>query len=132
MLKFKVVIYKRAGMRGEEFRRHLRDVQGPLANRLPGRRRYVQNHVRADRKRNFPGWNPVIELYLDDWAAMESCLGKSGRELPQTPTCRPLPSSRAQLGLWSTRLWFWNNHQEVIHLVALDKVILLQQLVARL
>jgi len=30
------------------------------------------------------------------------------------------------------RLWFWNNHQEVIHLVALHKVILFQQGVARL
>src|ERR1700726_591626 len=59
-------------------------------------------------------------------------LGQVGRALPRTPTCRPLPSSGAQLALESTRLWFWNNHQEVIHLVALHKVILLQQLVARL
>src|SRR5882762_7258798 len=59
-------------------------------------------------------------------------LGQVRRALPQTPTCRLLPSSRAQLGLWSMRLWFWNNHQEVIHFVALHKVILLQQRVARL
>jgi uncharacterized protein (TIGR02118 family) len=71
MLKFMVVMYKCPGMCSEEFRRHLTEVHGPLANRLPRRRRYVQNHVRADRKRNFPGWDPVIELYFDDWAAME-------------------------------------------------------------
>jgi uncharacterized protein (TIGR02118 family) len=71
MLKFMAVIYKRPGMSGEEFRRHLTEVHRPLANRPPGRRRYVQNHVRADRKRNFPGWNPVIELYFDHWSAME-------------------------------------------------------------
>src|ERR1700680_4441582 len=77
-LKFKVVIDRRPGMSSEEFRRHLTEVRGLLANKLPGRRRYEQNHVRADRKWNFPGWNRVIELYFDDWAAMESCLGKSG------------------------------------------------------
>jgi len=71
MLKFMVVIYKRPGMSSEEFRRHLTEVHGPLASRLPGLRRYVQNHVRADPKRNCPRWNAVIELYFDDWAAME-------------------------------------------------------------
>jgi uncharacterized protein (TIGR02118 family) len=71
MLKFMVVIYQRPGMSREEFRRHLTEVHGPLANRLSGLRRYAQNHVRAGRKRNFPGWNSVIELYFDDWAAME-------------------------------------------------------------
>src|SRR5712671_23961 len=55
-------------------------------------------------------------------------LGQVRRALPQTPTCRLLPTSRAQLGLWLMRLWFWSNHQEVIHLVALHKIILLQQL----
>jgi hypothetical protein len=60
MLKFMVVIYQRPGMSRKEFRRHLTEVHGP-----------AQNHVRADRKRNSPGWNPVIELYFDHWAAME-------------------------------------------------------------
>jgi uncharacterized protein (TIGR02118 family) len=71
MLKFMVVIYQRPGMSSEEFRRHLTEVHGPPTNRLPGPRRYVQNHVPADRKGDSPGWNAVIELYFDDWAAME-------------------------------------------------------------
>ena len=71
MLKFMVVIYKRPGMSGEEFRRDLTEVKWAPANRLPGLRRHRQNHVRADRKRNSPGGNRVIELYFGDWAAME-------------------------------------------------------------
>jgi uncharacterized protein (TIGR02118 family) len=72
MLKFMVVLYKRPEMSGEEFRRYLRDVHGPLAKNLPGLRRYVQNFVDADPKRNPPAWDAVIELYFDDWVSMEA------------------------------------------------------------
>ena len=72
MLKFMVVLYKRPGLSSEEFRRHLQDVHGPLAKNLPGLRRYVQNFVHADPKRKLPEWDAVIELYFDDWQAMEA------------------------------------------------------------
>src|SRR5437879_3800026 len=72
MLKFMVVIYKRPGLTQEDFRRHLRDVHGPLAKELPGLRKYVQNYVCADPKRKAPGWDAMIELYFDDWPAMEA------------------------------------------------------------
>ena len=72
MLKFIVVIYRRPGLTQEDFRRHLRDVHGPLAKELPGLRKYVQNYVCADPKRKAPGWDAVIELYFDDWPAMEA------------------------------------------------------------
>ena len=71
MLKFMVVVYKLPGMSSEEFLRHLTEVHGPLACRLPGLRGYRQNHVRADPQRNLPEWSAVTELYFDDWAAME-------------------------------------------------------------
>jgi uncharacterized protein (TIGR02118 family) len=88
MLQIMVVIYKRPGMRkAKNFGRLLTEVHAPLANRLPGLRRYVQNRVRADRKRNSPGWNPVIELYFDDWATREVAWASpegaaSGSDLP--------------------------------------------------
>ena len=72
MLKFMVVLYKRPEMSGEGFRRYLRDVHGPLAKNLPGLRRYVQNFVEADPRRNPPAWDAVIELYFDDWGSMEA------------------------------------------------------------
>jgi uncharacterized protein (TIGR02118 family) len=72
MLKFMVVVYKRPDLTDDEFRRHLREIHGPLAKALPGLRKYAQNYVCADPKRKAPGWNAVIELYFDDWQAMES------------------------------------------------------------
>jgi uncharacterized protein (TIGR02118 family) len=71
MLKFMVVIHKRQGMSGEDFRQHLREVHGPLAKKLPGLRRYVQNFVQADAKRKPPEWDAIVELYFNDRASME-------------------------------------------------------------
>ena len=72
MLKFLVVLYRRPDISEERFRAILRDEHGPMAERLPELRRYVQNHVLPDPRRNHPGWDAVIELYWDDWASMEA------------------------------------------------------------
>jgi uncharacterized protein (TIGR02118 family) len=71
MLKFIVIVYKRSGMTSEDFRRYVREVHGPLAQRLPGLRKYVQNFVCHDPNRKPPEWDAVMELYFDDWKAME-------------------------------------------------------------
>lgn len=71
MLKFMVVLYRRPDLSQEQFRRHLRDVHGRLAQRLPGLRKYVQNYVSDDAKRKHPGWDAIIELYFEDRDAME-------------------------------------------------------------
>ena len=71
MLKFMVVLYRRKDVTKAEFRTHLRDVHGLLAMKLPGMRRYVQNHPAEDSKRQPPPWDAIVELYWDDRAAME-------------------------------------------------------------
>lgn len=77
MLKFMVVLHKRSDLTQAEFRRHLEDVHGPLAQNLAGLRKYVQNYVSADPRRKAPGWDAIIELYFDDWAAMEAAWASS-------------------------------------------------------
>ena len=72
MLKFMVVIYRNPELTDEQFRRHLQEIHGPLAKNLPGLRKYVQNIVRSDPKRKPPAWDAVVELYFDDWSAMEA------------------------------------------------------------
>jgi len=72
MLKFIVVLYRRPDLSPDAFFANLRDEHGPLAERIPGLRRYVQNHVVPDPKRKHPGWDAVIELYWDDWDSMEA------------------------------------------------------------
>lgn len=71
MLKFIVVLYRRPDLTREEFFANLREEHGPMAERIPGLRRYVQNHVLPDPNRKHPGWDAVVEMYWDDWAAME-------------------------------------------------------------
>ena len=72
MLKFMVVLYRRPDLTPAQFRAYLRDVHGPLAERLPGLRRYVQNHVARDPSRPHPGWDAVVELTWDEREAMEA------------------------------------------------------------
>ena len=56
MVKFLVVLYRREHLSAEEFAANLRQVHGPMAERIPGLRRYVQNHVASDPSRRHPGW----------------------------------------------------------------------------
>ncbi len=72
MLKFVVVLYKRASLAEGEFLRYLREVHGPLAEKLPGLKRYIQNFVAEDPNRKHPSWSAVVELYFANWEAMES------------------------------------------------------------
>ena len=72
MLKFVVVLYRRHDIPADRFYTILRDEHGPMAERLPGLRRYIQNHVTPDSTRTHPGWDAVIELYWDDRASMEA------------------------------------------------------------
>ena len=71
MLKFVVVLYRRKDLTRERFRAVLRDEHGAMAERVPGLRRYVQNHVVDDPTRRHPGWDAVVELFWDDWESME-------------------------------------------------------------
>ena len=71
MLKFMVVLYRRADLTREQFRQHLQQIHGPLARDLPGLKGYKQNHVCEDPGRK-PGWDAIVELYFDSWEAMEA------------------------------------------------------------
>jgi len=72
MLKFVVVLYRRPDLSPARFHEILRDEHGPMAEQLPGLRRYVQNHVVEDPNRPHPGWDAIVELFWDDWGAMEA------------------------------------------------------------
>lgn len=71
MLKFVVVCHRRVGWSREEFRRYFREVHGPLAQAIPGLRRYVESFVEPEPRRD-PPWDAVVELWFDDRAAMEA------------------------------------------------------------
>src|SRR5215813_6808708 len=70
MLKFIVVGCRRSELTRDQFRRYFRETHGPLATAIPGVRRYIQNFVEPDERRN-PPWDVVVEFWFDDREAME-------------------------------------------------------------
>ena len=72
MLKFIVVLHRKKGLTSEQFRTYFIEVHQLLAQKLPGLRRYKQNFVLSDPKRERPAWDCVVELYFDNWEAMEA------------------------------------------------------------
>lgn len=70
------LLKKRADLSTDQFRRHWREVHGPLAARMPGLRAYHQNHVvdksqlAIDHARG--GWDldGISELWFDDRDSM--------------------------------------------------------------
>jgi uncharacterized protein (TIGR02118 family) len=72
MLKFIVVLCRRPDLSVEEFQDYFRRVHGPLAEQLPGLRRYVRNYPAPDPVRSRPAWDCVVELYFDDQESMEA------------------------------------------------------------
>lgn len=70
------LLQKPKQMSTDDFRRHWRDVHGPMAAKLPGLRRYHQNHVvdRTQRGISYPRSGYDIDgfsqLWFDDFPAM--------------------------------------------------------------
>jgi len=76
MIKSISLLTRRAGLTHDEFVRHWVEVHAPLAHAVPGLRRYVQNHIRDERRRaDIPETavmvDGVAELWYDDHAAMQ-------------------------------------------------------------
>jgi uncharacterized protein (TIGR02118 family) len=72
VLKFVVVLYRKPGHAREEFREYFTRAHAPLAEAIPGLRRYVQNFVVPDPTRPDPGWDAVIELWWQSREDMET------------------------------------------------------------
>ena len=79
MVKVLYTASKRPGLSGEEFRQHWFEVHGELGARVPGLRRYVQNHgvpeAYAIRPMTHDGFS---ELWFDDMESLQRA--RSSRE----------------------------------------------------
>ena len=72
MLKFVVVLRRKPDWTHERFRDYFVRIHGPLAQKIPGLRRYRQNFPVPDAKRPAPDWDAVVELFFDSREAMEA------------------------------------------------------------
>jgi uncharacterized protein (TIGR02118 family) len=105
MVKAVFIVARMPGLSLEEFSQHWYEVHGPLAAKLPGVRRYVQNHAVPEAYRmgrmSHDGW---VEMWFDDLAAIERLAGtpeaqavaEDGQTLFAQPMCRIYARERIQ------------------------------------
>jgi len=77
MIKTIGLLTRKDGWTHEQFMKHWIEIHAPLALAVPGLRRYVQNHIQAERTRaDIPEIRAeidgVAELWFDDQAALEA------------------------------------------------------------
>ena len=77
MIKSLSLLTRKDGWTHEQFMTHWVDLHAPLALKVPGLRRYVQNHIAGERGRaDIPATDVdvdgIAELWYDDRAAMET------------------------------------------------------------
>ena len=70
MTKVIFVLHRRPDMDREEFRRYWRDIHGPIAARMPGLRRYVQNYAVPGAAAGDPPCDGIAELWFDSAEAL--------------------------------------------------------------
>ena len=74
MLKIVFLVHRRPEMEPQNFRRYWKDTHAPIAARLPGLRKYVQNHSAAAPDGTPPTYDGFAEMWRDDAQAMEQSL----------------------------------------------------------
>ncbi len=74
MLKQLSIFRRREDLSQEAFRDYWRNRHPEVVTRLPGIRRYVQNHVTAV-LRGDPGWDGIAEVWFDDIERMRANAG---------------------------------------------------------
>jgi uncharacterized protein (TIGR02118 family) len=70
MTKVLVMLHKQDGQSWDDFQRYWQEEHGPIAARIPGLRRYIQNH--ATDRGNVP--YAVAELYFDSPEALQAAV----------------------------------------------------------
>ncbi|NKB56640.1 MAG: EthD family reductase [Alphaproteobacteria bacterium] len=79
MIKRISILTRKPEFTPEAFRKHWLEIHGPLARKVPGIRRYVQNHItEAVRHPDLPPSTQqvdgIVEMLFDDREAMETAL----------------------------------------------------------
>ena len=77
MIKTVGLLTRKDGWTREQFVKHWVETHAPLAHKVPGLRRYVQNHIRGERTRadieaTAVEIDGIAELWFDDQAALET------------------------------------------------------------
>lgn len=74
MFKVVFLVHKRPDLDSEAFRRHWRETQGTLGARIPGTRKYVQNHTVASLGAGAAAYDGFAEIWFDSREAFEQAM----------------------------------------------------------
>jgi len=105
MVKIILIGARMPGLTPQEFSEHLFEVHGPLAAKLPGLRRYVQNHAIPEAYAIRPMTHDAFsELWFDDLASLQAAfaspavepLREDGATLYARPSCVIIARERVQ------------------------------------
>ena len=94
------LLTKRADLASEQFRRHWRDVHGPLAAKMPGLVAYRQNHVvdksqlGIDHARGDTDLDGISQLWFRDRAAMEAAIASPAYAAVAADSDNPIATTR--------------------------------------
>ena len=74
MIKLIYSFKRKEGLSVEEFQRYWRETHGPIAARIPGVRRYVQNHTLPELydTKHPPAYDGAAELWFDSLESMRA------------------------------------------------------------
>lgn len=73
MTKAIFTLYRRADVSGDEFRDYWKNTHGPIAAKMPGLKKYVQNHALTTEEGE-PPIAGIAEVYFDSVEAMQDAL----------------------------------------------------------
>jgi len=74
MLKVVFLVHKRPDLDMAEFRRHWREIQGSLGARIPGTRKYVQNHTVGSVGGGLAAYDGFAEMWFDSQEAFDRAM----------------------------------------------------------
>ena len=108
MIKTVGLLTRKSGWTHEQFMKHWVGTHAPLAHKVPGLRRYVQNHILGERTRTdieatAVEIDGIAELWFDDQAALETAA--------RTPEMKALHADGA---LFIGRIKSWVVEEKVI------------------
>ena len=108
MIKSLSLLVRKDGMTHEQFMTHWVQIHGPLALKVPGLRRYVQSHIRDERRRaDIPAIgvevDGIAETWYDDAEAMARAVA--------TPEMKALQADGA---LFIGRIQSFLTHEHVV------------------
>ncbi len=81
MVKLIEMMTRKEGLTHEQFMKHWTEVHAPIVKKIPGLRRYVQNHS-IPMKKGVAPYDGIAEVWYDDMDAFRAVL-KWYRENPE-------------------------------------------------